>query len=575
MQKKLPVVAAFFVALCIKISYLSRTNSFIMKTTSIILSVILMSVSTVCVYSQTLVPAGPVSGTWTLEGSPYQVQGEISIATGQMLVIDAGVLVEFQGHYKFNVQGSLIAEGTLSDTIRFTINDTTGFHDINIPDGGWHGIRFAYGIPGTDSSRINYCNFTYGKAMGGTSLDKSGGGVGVYEYGDLVIANSSFMMNSAQQSGGAVAMANASIILMDNFYWFNTAINGGAITTSNSSSVIRSSFFVGNRASNSGGAIGLYLNSNCDIANNFMAANFAEFGGAIQAENNCNPMIRNNLIFSNFANQEGGGIDLEGNCQATFINNTIADNYALFGGGIDVELNTSPVFRNTILWGNIAFVNGPQIHLFSEDSDPGFYYCNIQGGIDSIGTWYGGSTYFTYTGSYSNNLDIDPVFIDQDNYYYLLAGGSPCIDAGEPGISYNDVEDPDNPGFALFPSKGTVRNDMGVYGGPFPLLMDIITAIEEPVMPGIAMQPVELFRCFPNPVAGNCHVSYSNNVTQPITIKILDINGREIVNLFNVIQDPGEYTLSFNAGSLTPGIYFCTLYAGKSQLTRMLIVEGK
>jgi hypothetical protein len=199
-----------------------------------------------------------------------------------------------------------------------------------------------------------------------------------------------------------------------------------------------------------------------------MVNNTAEFGGAIQAETNCNPMIRNNLIFSNYANQEEGGIDLESNCQATFINNTITGNFALFGGGIDVELNTSPIFRNSVLWGNTAFVNGPQIHLFSEDSDPDFYYCDIEGGTDSIGTWYGGSTYFNYTGNYMNNLDADPLFTDQDFYYYLLADGSPCIDTGDSGIAYNDVENPDNPGFALFPSKGTVRNDMGVYGGPFP-----------------------------------------------------------------------------------------------------------
>jgi hypothetical protein len=546
-----------------------------MKAKSIFLPVIFSIICGVDSFAQTPVPGGPVSGNWPLAGSPYQVQGEIAIPTGQLLVIDPGVLVEFQGHFKFNVQGSLIAEGTLSDSIRFTINDTSGFHNINIPDGGWHGIRFGFGVPGTDSSRINYCSFTYGKAMGGAILDQSGGGVGVYEYGDLVISNSLFLMNSAQQSGGAVAMANASIILEDNLYLSNTAINGGAITTSNSSSVIRRSIFVGNQASNSGGAIGLYLNSNCDITNNLMAANVADFGGAIQAENNCNPMIRNNLIFSNFANQEGGGIDLESNCQAIFINNTIADNYALFGGGIDVELNSSPVFRNTILWGNIAFVNGPQIHLFSEDSDPDFSYCDIQGGTDSIGTWYGGSTYFTYTGSYANNQDVSPIFIDQDYYYYLLADGSPCIDAGDPGLSYNDVENPDNPGFALFPSKGALRNDMGVYGGPFPLLMDIITAIEEPVIPDIAVQPVERFRCFPNPVAGNCNVSFINKVTQPLSIKILDVNGREMVSLFNEIQDPGEYTLSFNTSSLAPGIYFCTLNAGKSQVTRLLVVKGR
>lgn len=116
---------------------------------------------------------------------------------------------------------------------------------------------------------------------------------------------------------------------------------------------------------------------------------------------------------------------------------------------------------------------------------------------------------------------------------------------------------------------------MGVYGGPFPLIMDIITYIEEPVIPGNADPSVDSFRCFPNPIAGNCNVSYTNKTTQPVLIKIIGINGQQLVTLFDGIQEPGDYNLAFNTGSLAAGIYFCTLIAGKSQLTRMLIVEGR
>lgn len=546
-----------------------------MKTVCIFLTIILIIVSGTQSFAQTTVPAGSVSGIWTAGGSPYQVMGEISIAAGQSLVIEPGVMIEFQGHYKFNVQGSLKAVGTSYDSILFLINDTTGFHDMNIPDGGWHGIRFGYGVPGTDSSRINYCIFAYGKATGSSTEDKSGGAVAVHEYPDLIISNSVFYHNAALETGGAIALSNADILLEDNYYYQNMAEDGGAIGTYNASPIIRRSFFVDNHAVNSGGAIALYFNSNSDIITNFMAGNFADFGGAIQVEINCNPMIRNNLIYSNVAYEEGGGVDLENNCQATFINNTITGNFALFGGGIDVEVNTSPVFRNTILWGNTAFVDGPQIHLFSEDSDPDFYYCDIEGGTDSIGTWYGGSTYFNYTGTYEDNIDADPIFTEQDEYLYLLDYDSPCIDAGDPDIVYNDIEDPDNPGLALFPSKGTTRNDMGVYGGPFPLIFDIITAIEEPVLHGITGQPADQFRCFPNPVRGNCSISYRNNMIQQISLSITDINGKEIVTLLSEKQNPGEYTLTVNTGSLPTGIYFCTLQAGKLVLTRMLIVDGR
>lgn len=113
----------------------------------------------------TVIPPGPVSGIWTLGGSPYEIQGEITIPDGLTLTIEPGVMVEFQGHYKLNVQGRLFAIGTENDTIVFTINDTTGFHDPNIPDGGWAGIRFINVFSMIDSSSIIYCKIEYGKAF--------------------------------------------------------------------------------------------------------------------------------------------------------------------------------------------------------------------------------------------------------------------------------------------------------------------------------------------------------------------------------------------------------------------------
>jgi hypothetical protein len=96
---------------------------------------------------------------------------------------------------------------------------------------------------------------------------------------------------------------------------------------------------------------------------------------------------------------------------------------------------------NSVIWGNLPSSN-PQI-----DGPAFVIYSNVEGG-------------FTGTG----NLDSDPMFIDQINYY-LDSLSSPCIDAGNPNSFYEDPEDPLNPGFALWPALGTTRNDMGAYGG--------------------------------------------------------------------------------------------------------------
>ena len=126
--------------------------------------IILIFLSAIFLFSETIIPEGEVCGEWSIEGSPYLIEGEITIPDGETLNITAGVLVEFQGHYKLNVQGRLIAEGTENNMITFTINDNTGFNNINTSDGGWHGIRFNNTPTSNDSSRIVYCNIKYGKS---------------------------------------------------------------------------------------------------------------------------------------------------------------------------------------------------------------------------------------------------------------------------------------------------------------------------------------------------------------------------------------------------------------------------
>jgi hypothetical protein len=113
----------------------------------------------------TSVTTSSVSGHWTMSGSPYLVYNNISINAGSSLTIDPGVDVIFQGAYKFEVSGTLIASGTASLPINFTVSDTTGWStDTTTAAGGWHGLRlygYAGGLP--DSTVLNFCNLSYTK----------------------------------------------------------------------------------------------------------------------------------------------------------------------------------------------------------------------------------------------------------------------------------------------------------------------------------------------------------------------------------------------------------------------------
>ena len=106
---------------------------------------------------------------------------------------------------------------------------------------------------------------------------------------------------------------------------------------------------------------------------------------------------------------------------------------------------------NSIIWGN----PNPQMQ-----GNISVAYSDVQGG------WPG-----------QGNFSFNPIFYSPSNF--ALVDGSPCIDAGSPNPSFNDLCFP--------PSAGTNRNDMGAYGGP--------GACAWPIVPRITTQPRSLVEC--------------------------------------------------------------------------------
>lgn len=67
----------------------------------------------------------PENTTWTLEGSPYIVVGDVVVETDVFLEIEAGVTVKFTNATSLIIDGVLIAKGNKSHRITFTSNITT------------------------------------------------------------------------------------------------------------------------------------------------------------------------------------------------------------------------------------------------------------------------------------------------------------------------------------------------------------------------------------------------------------------------------------------------------------------
>jgi parallel beta-helix repeat protein len=327
---------------------------------------------------------GDVWGTWTRDNSPYNVIGEIRVPPESTLVIEPGVVVNFQGHYKFIVDSlaTLLAVGTETDSILFSTED---------PDIGWHGIRF---MQASSRSRISYCHLEYGKAFDPWP-DNLGGAVYCY-YSSPTISSNTIKENTANQGGGIFCDTLSSTLIEGNSIMSNRATSvswawGGGVCCACSSPVIRDNFIVGNSATatlargggiscressptiegnslngnfakgtqvGSGGAISCY-GSGPTITSNLVTDNWAMSmamgwgaGGGIACEDSSDSYISYNIISGNSADSSGGGgIFCSGNSNAEIVYNAITENRDWQGGGI-LCVGSCPVIIGNIISGN-------------------------------------------------------------------------------------------------------------------------------------------------------------------------------------------------------------------------------
>jgi len=370
----------------------------------------------------TYVAPGVVSGVWTTAGSPYVVQGDIAVATGNSMTIMPGVEVRFTGNYRFTVEGWLNAAGTENDSIIFTRHYAT-------EESKWRGFRFD---AADNNSLLAYCRVEYCK------------GEGAYP----------------EVRGGCIWINNCSVTVRNCLVRYGYSHNGNY--------------------NGCGGGICINQNSNSVIEHNVICNNQADSGGGVLVGSGGRPSINNNAIFNNTAFYAGGGMyvsaggsadiynnEITGNsCSggwgggglnlwcATWLygtycevyNNLIAGNNAGQGGGIYSRYETSNIYNNTMVNNTANEGGGIYVITFATDP-PNVYNCIIWGNSGgSIGLYTGsGSTilvsYCDVEGGWqgAGNIAVNPQFVTgpEGNYYLSqIAAGqaaqSVCVDAGDP-----------------------------------------------------------------------------------------------------------------------------------------------
>ncbi len=548
---------------------------------------------------ETRIEAGPVSGLWTANASPYTVTGNITLANNDTLRIEPGVIVVFQGNFRFTISGRMMAEGTESDSI---------FIYGGGQRGSWRGLFFTG--PGADRSHVSYCGIRF--AYQGINLDDadpqidhstislcSDAGITFNRsLSKVLYCNIGMISGSGMKIGGS-SRPNVRYCTVSN------CGNNGLFVNESSNPVLDHNTIDGVSDN------GIHLSSAAPCSVVFNKILRSGVRGISVSESNGAFVARNVIDGSN-----GPGVFLYSSANVQFINNTILNSGV---HGIQVSLRVSGTIGNNIcensqLYGLIVQGSNPTCDYNDLYSNGDGDYSGIQAGAHDMhipssldgnynpregnGLINAGDPYLPPDPD-GTRADIGAGFFNQnhppeirsfrpnwladttvrgDTAYEFSAE---VVDPDRHFLIYkwfvNDTEEWRNVSFRRnFNRDGeyTIRLlvDDRYYLGQTEHIWHFFVDGSAVAPEGSLPEGYFLSEAYPNPFNGVLHLRMTVPIREDCKIDLLDLSGRHLQTVFAGGLEAGDHQISFDAGNLPSGEYLIRAEIGRYSLIRRTVL---
>jgi photosystem II stability/assembly factor-like uncharacterized protein len=202
-------------------------------------------------------------------------------------------------------------------------------------------------------------------------------------------------------------------------------------------------------------------------------------------------------------------------------------------------------------------------------NDPTNGYAGSNGAL--IVTKDGGKT---WTNGFSNAYDINAIAKESEQIVWAVSG-SELIKSTDAGMIWSSTgpQIPSNQSATSIAiiSQGKMILSLAQGGFLSTYLSSIMRVNQD--HPSVTPDKFFLFQNFPNPFNPTTNISFFIHSTSFVSLKIIDLTGRELVTLVSEEKFAGGHSVQWNGSRFASGIYFCRLQVGSLIQTRNLLLH--